>query len=178
MLAAIGIRRIAMCAACAAAALPWPASGDIFKWVDEKGVVNYGESPPQNRQAKRVDVDRAPVSVYSPAPDAGASSSEKDLSQKIDGLERELARKRSKADVASQQAGERETQRLERCRRDRRVDCDEILFEDYPPAVIYAPPAYWSKPPRPPVSVKPPRRPKPAPREEPREAPRTLAQPR
>jgi hypothetical protein len=163
-------RRLALYLACATALLPWPAAGEIYKWVDENGVVNYGESPPQNRQSKVVDVERARLSVYTPAPASNAPADQR-LSQQIDRLERELASKRSEADADAQRAAERELQRLERCRMDRRVDCDEVVLEDYPPAVIYAPPAYW-KPHRPPIHAKPAPRPRPLPREEPREAPR------
>lgn len=30
-------------------------SADAYKWVDEKGVINYGEKPPASRQAKPVN---------------------------------------------------------------------------------------------------------------------------
>lgn len=175
MIASARFRRMAVCMACAAAALSGPAGGEIYKWVDENGVVNYGESPPQNGQSRLVDVERARLSVYTPAP-ASAATADDALGQKIDRLERELARTRSDSDAASRLAAERELQRLERCRRDRRVDCDEIVLEDYPPAVIHAPPAYWK--PRPPIQPRPPHRPRPLPREEPREAPRPVPQPR
>lgn len=32
-----------------------PAAAQTWKWVDERGVVNYGEKPPANRQALPVD---------------------------------------------------------------------------------------------------------------------------
>ena len=175
MIASARFRRMAVCMACAAMALPGLAVGEIYRWVDENGVVNYGETPPQNRQSRLVDVERARLSVYTPAPVA-APPADDALGQKIERLERELARTRSDSDASSRLAAERELQRLERCRRDRRVDCDEIALEDYPPAVIYAPPAYWK--PRPPIHARPPHRPQPLPREEPREAPRPVPKPK
>jgi hypothetical protein len=30
-------------------------SGEAYKWVDDKGVVNYGEKPPKNRPSQQVD---------------------------------------------------------------------------------------------------------------------------
>jgi hypothetical protein len=30
-------------------------SAEAYKWVDEKGVVNYGEKPPKNRPSQQVD---------------------------------------------------------------------------------------------------------------------------
>lgn len=32
-------------------------SAETYKWVDEKGVVNYGEKPPANRRAQPVDTN-------------------------------------------------------------------------------------------------------------------------
>jgi hypothetical protein len=35
-----------------------PAAAQTYKWVDERGVVNYGTKPPRGVQAERVDVER------------------------------------------------------------------------------------------------------------------------
>jgi hypothetical protein len=47
---------VALMAAAAAA-----VAADTYKWVDEKGVVNYGEKPPPNRASKPVNTE--PVGV-------------------------------------------------------------------------------------------------------------------
>ncbi len=36
-------------------------SADAYKWVDEKGVTNYGEKPPASRQAKPVNTNPGAV---------------------------------------------------------------------------------------------------------------------
>lgn len=35
------------------------AGADTYKWIDERGVVNYGETPPAGRPAKTVDTQPA-----------------------------------------------------------------------------------------------------------------------
>jgi len=39
---------------CAAGASP---AAEVYRWVDEKGVVNYGEKPPANRPSQPVNTD-------------------------------------------------------------------------------------------------------------------------
>lgn len=41
--------------ACLFAAFALSANAQVYKWVDEKGVTQYGESPPQNAKATRVN---------------------------------------------------------------------------------------------------------------------------
>ena len=36
-------------------------AAETYKWVDEKGVVNYGEKPPSNRPARPVDTNPSAV---------------------------------------------------------------------------------------------------------------------
>jgi len=36
-------------------ALLVPASAQVYKWVDEKGVTHYGERPPQGKKAQEVE---------------------------------------------------------------------------------------------------------------------------
>ena len=38
-------------------------SAEIYRWVDERGVTQYGENPPANRPAKRIDGRPAAASV-------------------------------------------------------------------------------------------------------------------
>jgi hypothetical protein len=46
------IKLVALCAALAAST---PLAAQTWKWVDERGVVNYGEKPPANRPAQAID---------------------------------------------------------------------------------------------------------------------------
>ena len=36
-------------------------AADTYKWVDEKGVTNYGEKPPQSRPAQPVNTNPSPI---------------------------------------------------------------------------------------------------------------------
>lgn len=42
-----------------AAPAAWPA--DIYRWVDDEGVVHYSQTPPGDRDAQRVDSARPPA---------------------------------------------------------------------------------------------------------------------
>ena len=53
------------------AAATAPAA-DAYRWVDEKGVVNYGEKPPANRPAKPVNTEPTGVIETSPPKKPGA----------------------------------------------------------------------------------------------------------
>jgi hypothetical protein len=127
-----------------AALVPSPARAEIYKWVDENRVVNYTEYPPSRGRAQVVSPESTPLTVY-PAPrNEGTAGSlrESGLSERVDQLERQLARERQERESG---AAEREARRLDRCRRERLIDCDEEIFDaGYPTAVIYQQP-YWGK---------------------------------
>ena len=38
-----------------------PAAADVYKWIDQEGKVHYGDTPPPNSAARRVDVRNEPV---------------------------------------------------------------------------------------------------------------------
>ena len=80
--------------------LPLAATAATYKWVDEKGVVNYGDSPPAAaRQVRQLDEEAARVSTISAVPRAQLER-EKDflLRARIARLEEELeAQRRARA---------------------------------------------------------------------------------
>jgi hypothetical protein len=46
-----------------------PASAQIYRWVDDRGVVNYANKPPaEASQAARIDTQESRVSVIPTAP--------------------------------------------------------------------------------------------------------------
>jgi len=83
-----------------AGALPLVATAATYKWVDEKGVVNYGNAPPvAARQVRQLDERAARVSTISAVPRAQLER-EKDflLRARIARLEEELeAQRRARA---------------------------------------------------------------------------------
>ena len=100
------------------------AEAQVYKWVDEQGVVNYSTTPPANRPSTKVDEDSGRVSTIKP-PDTSRTQEtprERALQQRVDELERDAARSRqtpSQQDIAAQQ------QSREDCLAQRRVDCDD-----------------------------------------------------
>ncbi len=72
-----------------------PAWSEIYKWVDENGVVNYSNQPPSNRKAEELDLNSIPISVIETDKidqrAAWAAKSEvSSLRQKVDQLESQL----------------------------------------------------------------------------------------
>jgi hypothetical protein len=71
------------------ALLAAPASAQVYKWVDERGVTNYSNSPPPATAAKReVVVDKTD---YPPPAAAPERSIDQRLADRVAQLERELA---------------------------------------------------------------------------------------
>jgi uncharacterized protein DUF4124 len=121
-----------------------PAFAQVYKWVDDKGVVNYSNEAPANRSSKLLDPKSAKVSTYTPdealkqTPGPVASLGERVLSEKIDRLERKLDAERAARQLADVQAQTVADARYQQCVRDRRVDCDSGMDPYYDP-YYYAP---------------------------------------
>jgi hypothetical protein len=122
-------RTLLVLSAAIAVALAGVAHAQVYKWVDEKGVVNYSSSPPpKGRVAVKLDEDSRRVStipVSEARRDGPAAATDPALRRRVDELEREAAEQRQGA--AQQEAAAAEAQRrwVEQCRADRRVDCDD-----------------------------------------------------
>jgi len=85
----------------------WAAQGQVYKWVDEKGVTHYSESPPPDNK-KATKVDTGPSVAPAPARD---DWKQKELDSKRRTLEKH------QADEASQKkAAYDENVRKGRCR--------------------------------------------------------------
>jgi hypothetical protein len=94
------VRVVATFAALLVAAVPAGAHAGIYKWVDEKGVVNYGSKPPEGaRKVRQLDENAATVSTI-PAPPrddlALQRQRERALEARIERLERELLERRAR----------------------------------------------------------------------------------
>jgi hypothetical protein len=124
-----------------------PAWAQVYKWVDDKGVVNYSSRPPVDRKSALLDPNSVSVSTYTPrelpreAAKAAPSASERVLAERIAALERKLdAERAARQSIEYAQARHLE-QRADQCLRDRRVDCDFAGADSYY-APYYAP--YWT----------------------------------
>jgi hypothetical protein len=129
--------RLVLSSGFAAILLAAPAFAQVYKWVDERGVVNYSNEAPANRNSTVLDPKSVRVSTYSTdkAPQQAAttlaSASERALSDKIDRLERKLDAERYARSLADAQIQTAADSRYEQCLRDRRVDCDYAGSEPY-----------------------------------------------
>jgi hypothetical protein len=99
---------------------------EVYKWVDEKGVMNYSSTPPENRKSVKLDEEQGRVSTieaydYSKA---GASRREQALQERLARLEQEVARSRQVASLDAATGAEAYRIWREQCIAQRRVDCD------------------------------------------------------
>jgi hypothetical protein len=131
--------------AVAVVALVVPASAwaQIYKWVDDKGVVNYSSRPPTGRKSAVLDPNSVSVSTYTPDESltrvsrAKPSAIEKALAERVASLERRLEAERYSRQLLADAQMRALDARYEQCLRDRRVDCEYAGLEPY-----YAP--YWT----------------------------------
>ena len=131
--------------------LLWAATAwaQVYKWVDDKGVVNYSSQPLANLKSVLLDPNSVSVSNYTPeetptrTAETMASAKERVLTERIASLERKLdAERTTRQSLAEARALER---RYEQCLRDRRVDCDYSGIDPYyapygPSVVVLRPP--------------------------------------
>jgi len=75
-----------------------PASAQVFRWVDEKGVTHYGPRPPQGRKAQ--EVGNRLASPVAPAPNSQAPPDWK--SQEQDFQERRFRAEQAQAKQQAQ----------------------------------------------------------------------------
>jgi len=112
-----------------------PLFAQVYKWVDEKGVVNYSNEAPPNTKATQLDPKASRLSIV--ATDdaqkraAGASSNHSALSEQLDRIERKLDAERYARSVADAQAEAAADSWYQQCLRDRRVDCDYAGMDPY-----------------------------------------------
>ena len=65
------------------------AEDEIYRWVDENGVVHFGDRPPANAEADQVSIQTSKISNTAPASDAAAggpyaaSASEPSVAQQL-----------------------------------------------------------------------------------------------
>lgn len=117
-----------------------PASSQIYKWMDDRGVVNYGNQPPENRNAKELDTSAITLSIYeAPKPRqvaATAGSEVASLSKKIDKLERQLeAEQQARRDTAEADARANQLA-YDQCVAERGADCNDLYRRTYPLAAF------------------------------------------
>jgi hypothetical protein len=120
-----------------------PASAQVYKWVDERGVTNYSSQPPTDA-AKKVAIVEEKISVYTPdkalmqAIEAARQGSNRALSERVASLERQLEAERRARQYASAAAA---PAAYDPCLGGRAIDCSGVYSGYYPygPAVVIVP---------------------------------------
>jgi hypothetical protein len=102
-----------------------PASAQVYRWVDDRGVINYASKPPDGRAAVRIDQQESRISVIPAAARASRASPAATLPPVSAGFPGPV----DQATVGSLQP--RYPDWRSRCIAERRVDCD------YPSAATF-----------------------------------------
>jgi hypothetical protein len=136
----------ALCLVLVAILVPAHGHAEIYKWVDENGVVNYAEHPPSRGRVQVVAPERTPLTIYTAPESSGTAETtrQSDLGERVEQLERQIVRERQERERGAALAAEREARRSERCYRERVVNCEEEIWDGaYPTAVIYQRNPWW-----------------------------------
>ncbi len=129
------IRRAQLVALGVVLAFPLVALAQVYKWTDDKGVVNYSSTPPDNRKSQKLDEDKGRVSTIE-AQDfskTDAARREQALKDRVDRLEQDAQRNRQTATAQEFATAEAQRQWRERCIAERRTDCDDPYAGAYDP---------------------------------------------
>lgn len=105
-----------------ASAMPLVANAQIYKWIDEKGGVNYGHKPPANaRNLTRLGSDDPKLSIVPGIPPQEMQA-QRELSsrRRVEQFDRGPP---SRVDRATVDEAGRNLESRERCFAERRVDC-------------------------------------------------------
>jgi hypothetical protein len=121
---------ICLLLACALTVTIAPASAELYKWVDERGVTNYsGDPPPPAATANKLARVENKISVYTP--DDGVMQAVKAVRERaIKALTEPEPARSPVSRIAVEQSG------YEQCITSGRIGCEDL----YP---AYYPAAYW-----------------------------------
>lgn len=122
---------------------------DVYRWVDQNGVVNYGSAPPAGVKAVPLDTDKSRFSVVA-APSGPDKPSEKgtaDLRARIGRLENQLEEERRLRALADAAEADRLARARAECEVQRRLNCDTDPYERQEATILVHPvrrPIYFS----------------------------------
>lgn len=173
MPASLPISALIIAAGMLATLLASPAAAQVYKWVDERGVVNYGSEPPPGRPAKELPKEGEGISIVPAPPPPPPAAPQSRSDERIERLEEALAAERAARAEQEQAAADRLRAAIAECERNHGIDCAQNPYQSaegygyaYYPSVrrpigrhrpdgVPAPqpwPAYHGKPPpRPPA---------------------------
>jgi hypothetical protein len=80
-----------------------PASAQVYKWVDEKGVTHYGERPPQGKSAREVEQRLA-----NPGPAPGKAAQPNWKEQDLEFRRRRIESEQTEAKTRQREASQKQ----------------------------------------------------------------------
>lgn len=114
---------------------------EMYRWVDAKGVVNYGEQPPEGVKAVPIG-GRGSVSVvpaYKGQPEPPAPPPPSPTEQRIDRLEQQLSAERAARRQMQADEEARRAEAIRRCQENHGVNC-ENAYEQGGDGLLISPP--------------------------------------
>src|SRR5215470_4857981 len=137
----LNLRALQLALTGVALALTQAAYAQVYKWIDEKGVVNYSSTPPEKRKSTKLDEENGRLSIVESSGYARtvSSSRERALQDRVDRLEQEAARNQQTAAQQEALAQQASLQWREACIAQRRVDCDDPQGALNEPGYFYPP---------------------------------------
>ncbi|MCC6473250.1 MAG: DUF4124 domain-containing protein [Burkholderiales bacterium] len=124
----IGIGRSLLIAAACAASWSITAAAEVYKWVDERGVVNYSGTPPGSGNAAKAMAVPERVSSYTPPP-MPRPDPDGALRERIGELEQALRAERMRRQQDERAEREQRQRAHDECVLARRVDCERIWID-------------------------------------------------
>jgi hypothetical protein len=112
------------------------AQGQVYRWTDDRGIVNYSNKPPPAGVPSVTVAEPEPPLASAPEPQRSPTANS-ELRERVDTLERELAVERSARQLTAQADDDRRRRAKEECERQRRVDCDELdTLQENGPVIV------------------------------------------
>lgn len=102
------------------------AHGEVYKWVDEKGVVNYGGTPPPGSAAKALPSHDSRLTVVPapPPPSIKPAPSPSTTDKRVEELEKALAEEKAARHDRESRELERLKSAIADCEANKGIDCE------------------------------------------------------
>ncbi|HNB80250.1 MAG TPA: DUF4124 domain-containing protein [Rhodocyclaceae bacterium] len=123
------------------ASLAGATAAEVYRWVDQNGVVNYGTAPPAGVKASPLDPGKVRLSVVAspPRPDRPAEPGSADLRARISRLESQLEEERRLRALADAAEADRLARARTECEAQRRLNCETDPFGPQEAAILVHP---------------------------------------
>lgn len=119
--------------------LALPVWAEVYKWVDEKGVVNYGSTPPAGRPTTELPKDSSGISVIQAPPPPPPAAARNPTDERVERLERALEAEQAARYAQEREAEDRRLAAIAQCEQNRGVDCDVNPYQEVYGGGVFVP---------------------------------------